>query len=237
MNRRNTRTVLAVAYAVATACGSLPASLAAQLVACDLTEAAADRLTGQCEADARRFPIDLTRADSVSDALWTGAMGTEDPSPIEIATYQYSTGPRVIVRTGAWHLASEFVFTKAGLRLAWDDGMEAPPSQTDLEIIEAARLLLPDEEGWDREDDRDCENDQGVISVYCALARATASVMGRYQHRQPAMQAVRRVIASEWPERVVAHRLMSFNNDPRTTLADVHRLFDLAERSLRDSIR
>jgi len=61
--------------------------------------------------------------------------------------------------------------------------------------------------------------------------------MGRYLHRQPAMQAVRIVIASEWPERVVAHRLMSFNNDPRTTLADVQRFFDLAAQSLRSSIR
>jgi hypothetical protein len=29
---------------------------------------------------------------------------------------------------------------------------------------------------------------------------------------------------------------MNFNNDPRTTLADVHRLFELAEESLRRTI-
>lgn len=54
--------------------------------------------------------------------------------------------------------------------------MEAPPSQTDLEILQAARLLIPNEGVWDRADDRNCENDEGVISIYCALAGATKSV-------------------------------------------------------------
>lgn len=227
-----------VACALAVACWSVPASLAAQLVTCELTETAANQLAGQCLDDDGHTPIELTRANSVSDALWVGTIhGTRDSSRIEIATYQYSTGPQLIVRTRAWHIVSEFVVSKDGLRLAWDDGVEAPPSQRDLEILQAARLLISNEGVWDRADDRNCENDEGVISVYCALARATKSAMGRYQHRQPAMQAVRRVIASEWPERVVAHRLMSFNNDPRTTLADVRRLFDLAVQSLRSSIR
>jgi hypothetical protein len=238
MNRLKSHTVLAGACALTTTSWSVPASLFAQFVTCELSEVAAGRLAGQCLADADPTSIELARADSVTDALWTGTMGGDGgPSPIEIATYQYSSGPRLVVRTRAWHIVSEFVFSKAGLRIAWDDGVEAPPSQTDLEIFEAARLLLPNEGAWDRADDRNCENDVGVISVYCALAGATALVMGRYQHRQPAMQAVRRVIASEWPERVVDHRLMNFNNDARTTLADVHHLFDLAAESLRGAIR
>jgi hypothetical protein len=141
------------------------------------------------------------------------------------------------VKTGAWHLLEEFRPSGAGLVLAWDEGYEAPPSQTDLDILDAARAVLSGEEVWDRADDRNCENDQSLVSLYCALARATAEHMGRYQHRQPAMQAVRRVIRAEWPERVVDHRLMNFNNDPRTTLSEVAHLIDLAEESLRSTIR
>jgi len=164
-------------------------------------------------------------------------MTGEDQWSIEIATYQYAAGPKLIVRTGAWHVLDAFSVSAEGLALAWNEGAEAPPAQTDLDIFLAAREFLSDETKWDREDDRDCENDESLISLYCALARATATEMGRYQHRQPAMQAVRRVIGAEWPERIVDHRLMNFNNDPRTTLADVHRLFDLAEESLRRTIR
>jgi hypothetical protein len=163
--------------------------------------------------------------------------GATASTTIEIATYQYSAGPQLIVRTGAWHLLNEFAVSGDGLVLAWDEGVEARPSQIDLEILRAARTLLGSEDAWDRADDRNCENDEALISVYCALARATAEAMGRYQHRQPAMQAVRRVIRSEWPERVVDHRLMNFNNDMRTTLSDVERLFDLSEESLRRTVR
>lgn len=230
--------VLLAGHALALAWGSAPASLAAQSVDCELAEMAGGLLSGQCLAGDRSIRIELSRAVGVSDALWMGTMdGGRGPLPIEIATYQYSTGPQLIARTRAWYIISRFTFSEAGLSLSWDQAGEAPPSQTDLEIFEAARALLPTEAAWDREDDRNCENDEGVISVYCALARATASVMGRYQHRQPAMQAVRRVIGSQWPERVVDHRLMNFNNDARTSLADVHRLFDLAAQSLTSSIR
>jgi len=170
--------------------------------------------------------------------MWDGTLEIgSGPRAIEISTYQYSSGPALIIRTGAWHPLGELVFSDEGLALTWDEGVESPPSQTDLDIFLAARNLLRDEDLWDREDDRDCANDGSLISLYCALARATAAEMGRYQHRQPAMQAVRRVIAAEWSERIVDHRLMNFNNDPRTTIADVHRLFDLAEESLRSSIR
>ena len=182
--------------------------------------------------------MELHRADGATDELWVGTM--EEPARprrIEIATYQYADGPALIVRSRAWHLASRFAVSGDGLRLYWDEGSEAPHSRIDLEILEAARAALSNEEIWDREDDRDCENDEGVVSLYSALACATADVMGRYQHRQPAMQAVRRVIAAEWPERVPDHRLMGFNNDPRTTLADVERLFDLSAESLASSIR
>jgi len=144
---------------------------------------------------------------------------------------------QLIVRTGAWHALTKLVVSDAGLTLAWDDGAEAAPSQTDLEILAAARALLSSEGVWDREDDRNCENDDSLSSVYCALARSATAAMGRYQHRQPAIQAVRRVIGEAWPERIVDHRLMNFNNDPRTTLADVVQLFDLAEELLRQTVR
>lgn len=216
-----------------------PHALAAQSVICTLSGRDGG-FTGECTFGDSTGQIALHRPEGASDALWSGALkvgpGT-DARPIEISTYQYSTGPELIVRTRAWHTLSEFVLSEKGLRVVWDEGVEAPPAQIDLDIFLEARKLLRDEGMWDRDDDRDCENDGVRISLYCALARATEARMGRYQHRQPAMQAVRRVIAAHWPERVVDHRLMNFNNDPRTTLADVRRLFDLAEASLRETIR
>ena len=218
----------------------VPCQLAAQSVSCTMSSRDGVLFAGDCRLGNSSGRIELSRPRVASDVLWAGTLEVGpglEPRPIEISSYQYSSGPDLIIRTGAWHTLLEFSFSDDGLRLAWTEDVEAPPSQTDLDIFLAARDLLRDGEFWDREDDRDCANDGSLISLYCALARATAAEMGRYQHRQPAMQAVRRVIAAEWPERVVDHRLMNFNNDPRTTLSDVHRLFDLAEASLRPSIR
>ena len=210
-----------------------PASGSSQSVSCSLSAGDTGSFVGSCKFSTVTRRIELSRPADASDALWVGTVeGATGSTPVEIATYQYSSGPRLIVRTGLWHVLGELSVSDQGLRLAWDEGIEAPPSQTDLDIFHTARDLLNEEARWDREDDRNCENDTSLISLYCALARATAGAMGRYQHRQPAMQAVRRVIAAEWPDRVVDHRLMNFNNDPRTTLADVHRLFELAEESL-----
>jgi hypothetical protein len=220
------------------ACSLLSTQAMAQPVACHLSAQGDASFVGECLWDDVSGSIHLSRPVGATDALWAGTIQVRNESrPIEISTYQYSTGPRLIVRTGAWHTLDDFSISSDGLRLAWSEDVEAPPSQIDLEIFLAARELLHDEEVWDREDDRDCENDESLISLYCALARATADKMGRYQHRQPAMQAVRRVIALEWQERVVDHRLMNFNNDPRTSLGDIRRLFDLAETSLRGLIR
>jgi hypothetical protein len=212
----------------------------AQSSSCHLLAQGGGLFAGSCDFANSTRRIELSRPEAANDALWAGVMELgrgPGPLPIEISTYQYSSGPALIIRTGAWHTLSEFAVSDEGLRVAWDEGAEAPPSQIDLDIFLAARELLRDEALWDREDDRDCENDGSRISLYCALARSTAAKMGRYQHRQPAMQAVRRVIAAEWPERVVDHRLMNFNNDPRTTLDDVRRLFTLAEESLRSTLR
>lgn len=237
MNLHTTH-ALAVAILAATFVGPGAAGLEAQPVECHLSPTADGTFSGECVTAETRYRIDLARGTGATDALWQGTVeGSPRFQSIEIATYQYADGPELIVRTGAWHLASDFAVSGNGLRLSWDEGVEAPPSEVDVEIFEAARAILRSEAVWDRADDRNCENDEDLVSLYCALAHATATAMGRYQHRQPAMQAVRRVIAAEWPERIVDHRLMNFNNDARTTLRDVERLFDLAAESLRGPIR
>ena len=225
------------ALLVASVC---PDQVLGQSVRCQLTASDSGVFVGDCRVGPESARIELSRPPEATDAVWSGSgtmTGAMASTAIEVATYQYSARPQLIVRTDAWYLLTEFVVSGTGLVLAWDEGVEAPPSQTDLEILGVARALLVSEDVWDRADDRNCANDESLISVYCALARATAAAMGRYQHRQPAMQAVRRVIRSEWPERVVDHRLMNFNNDVRTILSDVERLFDLSEESLRRTVR
>jgi hypothetical protein len=100
----------------------------------------------------------------------------------------------------------------------------------DVAILRRARRLIETIGEWDRSDDRNCDNDApGVMGLYCGLVRATFESMGKYCHRQPAMQRVRQAIDEQWRDRVTAHRLMDFNNHPDTTLDDVIAVLDRAQ--------
>ena len=236
----HSKVVKRVVWGVATlgVCFGVASSIEAQVVTCRLDPLPSGSFAGECTADSWAWGLVMERPVGATDVVWLGTLSDGDLTrPVEISTYQYSTGPRLMLRSFAWHLITDLTLSEHGLTLSWDESAEAPPSAKDLSILRAAAELLTSNDAWDRSDDRNCENDTSLISLYCALANVTRAEMGAYQHRQPAMQAVRRVISSEWPDRVVNHRLMDFNNDPRTTLADVARLFALAEESLRRTVR
>ena len=203
----------------------------AQEAVCDLHQESSNSLVGLCEGVAPR-ELALTRADSGSDTQWIGTLSDNSLTwPIEVASYEYADGPRLVLRTPlGWYLLAGSGFPDS---LRWDISAEAPPSNRDLEILRAARDLISSEAVWDRADDRVCEPSDTTFSVYCAMARATRESMGRYEHRQPAMQIVRRVIADQWRDRFSDHRLMDFNNHPATTLRDIERLFQLAESQVK----
>src|SRR5215831_4329443 len=62
-------------------------------------------------------------------------------------------------------------------------------------------------------------------SIYCALDRAAVAATCGTHHRRPAMEAVRIIVDERTARRNYHHRLMDYNNDSATTLADVHSLF------------
>ena len=210
----------------------------AQQVTCNLRALDTGVMLGRCESENWSQPVVLQRPDGQSDLVWSGGIYFDDNTArLEIATYGYSEGPRLIAKTHAWYLLEDYGYSSSGLSISWDESKQAPPSEIDLEILIAASEMISSVDMWDREDDRNCENDSGTLSVYCALAKSTAHFMGRYQHRQPAMQAVRFVIQEKWPDRITSHRLMDFNNDPSTTLEDLHQLFEMALGRLRPELQ
>lgn len=95
-----------------------------------------------------------------------------------------------------------------------------PVSTEDVAILNRS-LELFTEENWDREDDRNCDNDApGQLSIFCALQQASIDVRGHYHHRRTALQEVRFVIADRSEGRDYAHRMRDYNNDPQTSYAE-----------------
>ena len=110
----------------------------------------------------------------------------------------------------------------------WGLWLERPRPVTtdDLRILEKADALLKDESGWNRSDDRACDDDRaaGKFSLFCALETACTEVLGEYDHRRPALQEVRVVVEEATQQRRFEHRLMDFNNLPETRFDDIKRV-------------
>lgn len=115
-------------------------------------------------------------------------------------------------------------------RAQGDSQSHPPVSKSDVEIVKRARQILNSPERWNRADNRTCPDSETKFSLYCALQKGTYEVTNDFAHRGAAMQEARFVIDEDLaPKNNYQHRLMNYNNDPKTTFADVQRFFDFLQ--------
>ena len=108
-------------------------------------------------------------------------------------------------------------------------------SQVDLDILIKANELLPNESAWKRGRASDCSQSK-KLDLYCALETASVVVMGKYVHRQPALQEVRFVIDDNYKYRWDKHRLVDFNSHSDTSFADIKHVLNVAISTVRRKI-
>ena len=110
------------------------------------------------------------------------------------------------------------------------DARDQQVTHHDLRILQRAEQLLQEPSQWNRNDDRECGDDeaQNRRSLFCALHKASIDVLGSYQHRRTALQEVRCAVEEATRGRAFEHRLRDFNNLPETQLADVQRVITTA---------
>jgi hypothetical protein len=149
-----------------------------------------------------------------------GGPGEQD---IEVELYGNQSG---VIRTqGGWFTIVDVIESANRLAFRIDDSKPFAGTDLDRAIIERASKILSDERVWDRADDRKCAPDDKTWSIYCAMERASREVTGGFHHRRPALEAVRQIVDARSAGRNYSHRLMDYNNDKTTTLADVQSLF------------
>lgn len=107
---------------------------------------------------------------------------------------------------------------------------DRPVTDEDVSILQKAAGLLTREAEWNRQDDRECSDDEatGRRSLFCALQKACIDVLGTYDHRRVALQEVRFAVEDATRSQDFEHRLRDFNNLPGTTLADVRKVLQVA---------
>jgi hypothetical protein len=174
------------------------------------------------------------RSDSVPTSVWAGSMTDQgfDGADLELELY----GTHGILRTAyGWYAVRSFSVDRSAMRFELDTSREIAPSPRDVEIIRRADALLSSPAVWNRADNRRCPGRATAWSIYCALDRAAFDATCGTHHRRPAMEAVRVIIDERTASRGYEHRLMDYNNDSTTTLADVHSLFHTALARLHGS--
>lgn len=118
---------------------------------------------------------------------------------------------------------------------------DLPATREDLLTLQRASELLDSEAAWNRNDDRQCADDEAnnKRSLYCALERASRDVQGTHDprvvanHRRVALQEVRFAIEDATQGRQLNHRLMDFNNLPDTDFADIQGVLAQATERVR----
>jgi hypothetical protein len=114
-----------------------------------------------------------------------------------------------------------------------DPNARPPVTKADVRIAQRAREILNSPEKWNRADNRVCPATAKTFSLYCALEKATDEVSGNFEHRGAAMQEARFVIEEVAPDwKKYDHRLMDYNNDPKTTFADIQKVFRILEERI-----
>jgi len=114
-----------------------------------------------------------------------------------------------------------------------DSNVRPPVTADDIRIVERAKQILSSPAVWNRKDDRKCPATATTYSLYCALEKASDEISNHFEHREAAMQEVRFVVDDIARNRKYEHRLMNYNNDPTTKLADIQHVLDVAEVNIR----
>jgi hypothetical protein len=118
-----------------------------------------------------------------------------------------------------------------------DPNIDPPVTVADMQIIERAQEILESPDKWNRADNRVCPADAKTYSLYCAIEKATVEIDGTFAHRGSAMQQARFVIDDLTASRNYDHRLMDYNNDPRTSFADIQHVFELIKARIAKKLR
>src|ERR1700693_4870424 len=168
----------------------------------------------------QRTPTYPRREGNRGTALTSKFRRVFDPAAAETVRY----GRKALMERSRFAFCSLAIVLFAGCLHAQEDNPDARPPVTkaDIDIVRRAAQILNSPGKWNRADNRECPPDAKTISLYCALEKATEEGGKNFEHRGAAMQEARFVIEEIAPDaNRYSHRLMDYNNDPKTSFVDI----------------
>lgn len=135
-----------------------------------------------------------------------------------------SGGRRACILVGSAVCPMLLVLLAGGLQLLWHERPNQPVTTADLQILERADAMLTDESFWNRNDDKQCDDDDRSHkwSLYCVIEAACRDAAVSCEHTQVASQEVRFAIEEVTRGKQFEEgRLTGFNNLPETRFEDI----------------
>jgi hypothetical protein len=194
-----------------------------------------------CTGPLRRVSAEIKKIPN--SANWIGTMQgvqPEDPTRFEMVANVAAPSQKTsyVGRTPfGWFAIETMEQTATGLFVSMNADRQVRPTKSDIAIITRALELIPNENVWNKNDNRQCPAGQIKLSLFCALQNATTEISGGVHYRQPALQAVREVLNTVDAKRIKTHRIMDYNNHPETTLSEIHAVLRNAQVALLKDIR
>jgi hypothetical protein len=109
-------------------------------------------------------------------------------------------------------------------------------TQTDLDVLRKADDILADESKWNRKCARRYAKEDKTWSLYTALYKASLDVTGKFDHRLPALEEVRKTVEGLTVDKKYQHRLMDYNNDPETKFTDIKNVLKTTIKRVADQV-
>jgi len=178
----------------------------------------------------------------VRDQIVTGTVTYPSgrTTPIEYEIVRHREIEEIYMKSSLGYFLWEYLFIhdgKMSFAIYW--WYRPPATEKDLEIIALTEKILADPNGWNRDDDRECEGniETNQWSLFCALKYSSMEIMREYNHHGTAIQSARFVIDDLVPNHGFVHTLMDYNNESSTSHLDIMHVLDLARLRIEGELK
>jgi hypothetical protein len=162
---------------------------------------------------------------TLEDRVLKNGAADLDQSSDSVEIEIYAGGKGVIRTYHGWFPVTAYSAKGSSLHFQMDTLNQVPAGPLDREILQRAAKILTSDSVWNRTDNRECPATATTWSIYCAVEKAEIEVTGGFHHRRPAAELVREIVDERAKGRNYNHRMMDYNNDATTKLADVQGVF------------
>ena len=139
----------------------------------------------------------------------------------------------------SWYKVQNVKLSQKEIEFTYNPNSFSPASEINLAILRQLKKYFTDSSKWNKNDKRttgfsDCRPNTEQRTLFCALYYASTDIMGDF-YAGPSFQAI--IDAVKRVRKGAQHPIQAFNNDPKTTFAELHEVLNDAINRMEREIK